>query len=414
VDVAGTTERRLLVTASDEIHLKSKRTRRRFMRILRQNLEQALQSRGIDARLWDGPPGRISVATVDPAALEHAAVALAAVFGVHRVDVMRLVDVGSLNELVDAAGALFTPLVAGHKFAVRVRRRGQQDWRSADAEREIGSRLLAASAGVDLDHPDVTAHLEVWDDHAYLAEERFPGAAGLPLGTQPPLLALLSGGFDSPVAAWLMMRRGSPVDFLHATMDCAQSEHALAVAYELWHRWGAGARPRVWVVEFRDVKEALLANVDSGHRQVALKQLMLQVASLLARREGYPALVTGESIGQVSTQTVVNLAEIDRAHDATVFRPLSGFTKDEIVSWSRRIGTHDLSARAREVCDLSTSGPVETAVRHGRLMREIAQLPVDLAERALASAVVVDLPDWYPGAEVPRPVVPAYNSIQEM
>ena len=395
----GALDRRVLLTAGDEIHLKSKRTRRRFMRILRANIDAALHAAGVAADVTDRPSGRMTAVPHDPDDLDRMAAVLAAVFGLHRVDVVRRVTITSLDDLCAAAVDVFAPMVAGRRFAVRVRRRGEHDWHTTDAERTIGSQLLAISAGVDLGHPDVTARIEVWDGDAHLVERRTPGAGGLPLGTQPPVLSMLSGGFDSPVAAWLLMRRGSPVDFVHVTMDCAQSEHALAVAFELWRRWGAGSDPRVWVVEFRDVKEALLRCVDDAHRQVVLKQLMFRVAAALARRHGHPALVTGESVGQVSTQTVANLAEIDRAHDATVLRPLAGFTKDEIVAWSRRVGTHDLSARAREVCNLSV-GPVETAARRGRLTRAAAALPDDLIARALARTLELRLAGWYPGMDL--------------
>jgi thiamine biosynthesis protein ThiI len=396
---ASALDRRALLTVADEIHLKSKRTRRRFVRILRENIASALDRAGLRADVIDAPSGRMTAIPRDPADLERLAAVLAAVFGIHRVDVVRRVAIADLDELCAAATDLFAPRVAGRRFAVRVRRRGQHEWHTGDAERAIGSLLLPSSAGVDLDHPDITAHVEVWDGDAYLVERRTAGAGGLPLGTQPAVLSLLSGGFDSPVAAWLLMRRGSPVDFVHVTMDCAQSDHALAVAFELWRRWGAGSDPTVWVVEFRDVKDALLRCVDDAHRQVVLKQLMFRTAATLARRHGHPALVTGESVGQVSTQTVANLAEIDRAHDATVLRPLAGFTKDEIVAWSRRIGTHDLSARAREVCNLSV-GPVETAARRGRLLRAAAGLPPELVDRALARTVRVRLASWQPGMDL--------------
>ncbi len=391
-------EKRVLLTLAGDIHLKSSRTRRRFLRTLRENLNSGLRDAGGGAVLEPGPRGRLTVAGDDRALTAATAVA-ATTFGVHRAEVVRRVRAAGLDELTDSVTEAYRDEVAGRTFAVRVRRRGDQEWKSPDAERAIGTRLLPGAAGVDLTNPEVTVRIDVWDDRAHFVERQVNGPGGLPLRTQPPILSLLSGGFDSPVASWLMMRRGSPVDFVHFMMDCAQSEHALAVAYEMWRRWGAGTSPRAWVVDFRSAKEALLHHVDSGHRQVVLKQLMFRAAATLASSEGFPALVTGESVGQVSTQTIANLVEIDRVHSATVLRPLAGSTKDEILDWARRIGTHDLSARAKEVCDLAT-GPVEVAARPHRLARATATLPDDLVERALLTRRVLRLADWYPGLDV--------------
>jgi thiamine biosynthesis protein ThiI len=393
-------DRRVVLTLSGDIHLKSSRTRRRFMRILRENLTATLRPVAPSARLAAASPGRITLtAEGDGTELLAALDVAATTFGVHRAELMRCGRASTFDDLVATVAAACREEVAGRTFAVRVRRHGDQPWKSPDAEREIGTRLRDAAAGVDLTRPEVTVRVDVWDDEVSLVERRVAGPGGLPLRTQPAILSLLSGGFDSPVASWLMMRRGSPVDFVHFTMDCAQTEHALAVAYELWRRWGAGTRPRVWIVEFREVKQALLDHVVSAQRQVVLKQLMFRVADALARREQLPALVTGESVGQVSTQTIANLAEIDRVHSSTVLRPLAGFSKDEIVDWARRIGTHDLSARAKEVCDLAT-GPVDVATHPRRLARATATLPNDLVERALESRRVIALPDWHPGLDI--------------
>lgn len=397
--VTPPSEHVLLLTVSGEVHLKSARTQRKLRRVLHGIVRERLATVAPTARLGEAPRGRLLVEAADPADLERAATAAAQVFGIYRVTRARGLAAPSFDALVDAMAEVGAPLVAGKTFAARVRRRGSHDWHTGDAERAIGARLLPAAAGVNLKHPEVEVRAEVYDDVAYLIEHTWPGADGLPLGTQEPCLALLSGGFDSPVAAWLMLRRGSPVELVHFKMDCAQSDHALAVAYGVWERWGAGWDPIVWVVDFEDVKDSLLEHVPSQQRQVVLKQLMFQAADELAGRRRIPALVTGESVGQVSSQTIANLAEIDRAAHRTILRPLAGFTKDEILIWARRIGSHDLSARAKEVCNLAT-GPVEVAARRSRLDHARASLPQDLIPRALASRSMVRLAEWMPGMDL--------------
>lgn len=395
-------ERVLLLTVAGDIHLKSPRTRKRFERILVENLEAALAWQAPGARVKKGGLGRI-VVHCGAHDLAAAATAARSVFGIYRVVPADVQPISSFDDLVDAMTAKGQPLVDGQTFAVRCRRRGSHAWSSHDVEVEVGNRLIANSAGVNLSRPDVTVRAEVYDDVAYLLDPPQKGSDGLPLRTQPTVLSMLSGGFDSPVAAWMLMRRGCPVDFVHFTMDCAQSEHAIAVAYELWRRWGAGTKSTVRVVDFSGIKEALLEHVEDRHRQVALKQLMFRVAERVARAHRYPAVVTGEAIGQVSTQTLHNLVEIDRVHAMTVFRPLAGLSKEEIIERSREIGTHDLSARAKEVCNLAV-GRVETAARRDRLARAMQTLPADLVEVALGAQTAGDLRYWEPGMQL-APVV---------
>jgi thiamine biosynthesis protein ThiI len=389
----------VLLILSPEIHLKSARTRRRFERVLAANLAVALAARAPGAHLqveWD----RWHIEGGDE---EAAARAAARTFGVQRALITRTVPAGSLEQLSESVAHLAREQVAGKTFAVRVHRRGEHEWRSIDAEREVGRRLLAASAGVDLSDPQVEVNVRVTGEQAFLVERTVEGPSGLPLGTQGRVLALLSGGFDSAVAAWMMMRRGTPVDFVHFSLDCAQGDHALAVAQELYGLWGYGSRPLAHLVDFQEAKRALQAEVDPRLRQVVLKLLMMTAADRLAARHRILALVTGESVGQVSSQTLEHLAAIDRASTRSVLRPLAGFTKQEIVDQAKLVGTHDLSARAREVCDLST-GPVAVAARPKELERAVAGLPKGLVEGLLEQRHIVTVEDWRPG-EALVPVV---------
>lgn len=394
----------LVVTASGELHTKSNRTRTRFRRVLRDNLRAALARRAPGATLdRDLDGARLIIRAPD---LERAAEAAADVFGVHRVERARRVPFESLEQLAAAVRELAGAQVAGRRFAVRVRRRGHHPFTSMDAARVIGQALLDLSAGVDLTDPEVEVPVLITDSEAWVVDRAWEGAGGLPLGTQEPCLVLLSGGFDSPVAAWMVMRRGCPVEFLHIRLDCAQTDHALAVARDLWARWGAGTDPLVWVVDFEGVERALREQVPARLRQVVLKQLMFAAADRLAAERGIPALVTGEAIGQVSSQTLAHLAEIDRVCERLVLRPLAGMDKQDIIALARRIGTHDLSARAKEVCNLAGDAPVAVAARQAELDAARAQIPGAVVEAALSQPEVVALSQWFPGSD-PVPVVAA-------
>ena len=388
---------RLLLTLSGEIGTKSRRTERWFRARLVDNVRSALARRAPDGRLVEDGR-RLLVEAED---LPRAARVAATIAGVHRVDRVRPVPVDSLETLTDAVAAIARPWVTDRTFAVRMRRRGTHPWRSPDAARAIGAALLDASAGVDLDDPDVEVRVEVYGEHAYLVDRSWDGPGGVPLGTQAGALSMLSGGFDSPVAAWMMLRRGVPIDFVHFKLDCAASDHALVVAHDLWRTWGAGTSPLVWKVEFQPVKEALFAHTPARLRQVVLKQLMFRAADRLADALDVPALVTGESVAQVSSQTLRHLAEIDTQVSRTVLRPLAGFNKQEIIDRAEHIGTAALSARAKEVCDLS-DGPVAVAAKRETLEKALADLPDDLAALALADREVIALEHWRPG----HPLVP--------
>lgn len=386
-------ERWLLVSPSSELYTKSRRTEDRFRRILLANMRDGLARARCDADVSEDRRRRIVVRTAEP---ERAAEALCRILGVQRVVEAAPVPEPALDELSDLVADFARERVAGHRFAVRVGRRGGQPWRVRDAESAIGARLFDASAGVDLENPEVTVRVEAYGDYAWIVQRVWDGPAGLPLGTQEPCLAMVSGGFDSAVAAWQVMSRGCPTEFVHFQLDCAQSDHALAVLQELWHGWGAGTDPHVWLLDFQPVKEALFAHVPSAQRQVVLKQLMTEAADRLADHEGIPALVTGEALGQVSSQTLSNLAAIDRSSSRAVLRPLLGMGKQDIIAESRRIGTHDLSARAREVCDLAGGRVMVTADRP-KLEQARRLLPSELIDDAFASRRGIAVSEWFPG-----------------
>ena len=385
----------LRLVPSGEVYLKSRRTRDSFLRALVANLREGLNGRGLAARVKRSGHHEVRVDAED---LQTAADACAATFGVNRVDLVTPISFDSLEQLSKQVAEVSRGAVRGRTFAVRVKRRGAHDWRSKDAEVEIGNLLLADSAGVNLSQPEVTVRVHVRDDDALLVEDTWPGADGLPAGTQERVLVLLSGGIDSPVAAWMMMRRGCAVDYLHLKLDCSVSDHALVVGDSLVDRWGHGTESRFHVLDFQDVKDQLRRRLPPRIRQVVLKQLMLSAAAEVARRSGIGIIVTGDSLGQVSSQTAAHLAAIDRYVSFPTLRPLVGLSKEEIVARARDIGTFQLSVRAREVCDLSDGRPVETRASAERLRRGHDLLDDDLVAAAVATWESVSAREWLPGA----------------
>jgi len=384
------------VTLSGDVYLKSRQTQKGLIAKVRRNLGIALDKAGYRGRLERIGTHRFSMA---PTAEKRQAVieASATVFGIASVDTVVELSFDDFDDLVIAIADSSEARIENTTFAVRAKRRGNHSWKSPDLARAVGSVLVERGGSVDLTNPGVEIAVRVLDDRAFLVTEHVEGAAGLPLGTQDRVLCLLSGGFDSVVAAWMLMSRGCQVDFVHFSLNCAQSDHALAVGRELWDHWGHGSDPTVHLVEFQPVKDALLADVDSRMRQVTLKVMMAKAADHIARDQSIAALLTGDSIGQVSSQTLPHLVAVSAASDTPIFRPLSGLPKQSIIDLARAVGTAELSARAQELCDLSEGRPVAISAGGKEIKESAGRIPEVVLADALATAKSFKLRDWTPG-----------------
>lgn len=380
----------MVAVLSPDIWLKSRRTRSRMIRLVIGNLAEAI---GGSTEPTRHPGHRLRIGEPSP----DAVAAASRVFGVSAVESLVPVRFTGLDDLAERVAEHFAAAVAGHSFAVRARRRGTHTWRSYDLACRAGDLLRRAGGTVDLDDPEVTVRVQVRDNEAFLVENVVGGPGGLPIGSQEEVLVLISGGIDSPVAAWMMMSRGCKVDYLHFLLDCAQSDHALSVARALWDEWGAGHPSMAHVVDLRPTAEELVTRVAPRMRQVALKALMARAASLVVEEEGSRAIVTGESLGQVSSQTLSHLAALSGQATVPMLRPLVGLDKQEIVRRARSIGTFELSARAREVCDLSGGQPVEVAASSGKVAAATDAVPEELWREAVARRQRFAIGEWLPG-----------------
>ncbi len=376
---------RALLRLSGELATKSRRTRSRFQRRLADNLRDALDATGVEAEV-DRQWSRMFVEAEDERAFE----VLGRVFGLSSYSPVEGTCEPRLDAIVETGERLFHDRVRGRTYAVRSRRSGEHPFDSRDVMEELGA-ALNPGAEVDLDDPGVEVRVEVREDRAYLFSRRMEGAGGLPAGVQGKALALVSGGYDSAVAAWMALRRGVEVDYLFCNLGgAAYRRLTLEVAKVLADDWSHGLRPRAHVLDFNPVVREMEESVDGSYLQVVLKRLMYRAGAEVAREVGAEALVTGESIGQVSSQTLSNLHAIDDAADLPVLRPLAGFDKEEIMARARRIGTHDLSARVREYCALTADYPVTASTPERAREQEEAVDPAAV-ERALETRETVDL-----------------------
>ncbi|MEV5409156.1 tRNA uracil 4-sulfurtransferase ThiI [Thermopolyspora sp. NPDC052614] len=241
----------------------------------------------------------------------------------------------------------------GVSFAVRSRRRDKRfPLRSNELDRLVGGAISDTyGLPVNLSRPDLTVHIEVDRDEVFVFTDGLPGQGGLPVGASGRALVLMSGGIDSPVAAHRMMRRGLRVDFLHFSGIPFTTSESIYKAYALVRRLDRfQGRSRLWVVPFGKAQQSLKASGADRLQVVAQRRLMLKTAEEVAHRLHAAALITGDSLGQVSSQTLANITALDDAVDLPILRPLIGMDKTEIMAEARRIGTLEISELPDEDC----------------------------------------------------------------
>lgn len=375
----------ILVRLAAEVTIKSRRTRSAFIRRLVRNMRDALRSAEIEATVepaW----GRIYVRAESPAAV----MPLGRVFGISSLSIVDRVVPAELDAIVAAGTELYADRVTGRHYAVRANRAGSHDFSSHDVEVKLGAALRPKAAGVRLVDPEVTVSVEVRDEQAYLFSERIDGPGGLPLGVEGNAVALLSGGYDSAVSSWLLLKRGVALDYVFCNLGGDAYERAVVqVAKLLGDEWSYGTQPRLHVIDFVDVVNDLREKARPSYWQVVLKRLMYRAASRVGADLDAQAIVTGEAVGQVSSQTLTNLRALEPAADLPVFRPLIGFDKGEIIDRARGIGTAALSEQVKEYCAIAPGKPV-TAASIERVDAEDEKLDPTVLERAIAERRVIE------------------------
>jgi tRNA uracil 4-sulfurtransferase len=375
-----------------EIVLKGN-NRQHFERLLQDNIRRAARDLGIPIRIWqrDGVivlrPAEGVAAGPAEAAADLLAARMRDVMGLSRV--CRAVRVAKDPEAVVAAALELTAGAQG-SFAVRARRRDKRfPVTSAQLAILIGARIQQEYGyPVNLRRPDTTVFVEVDQSEVFVFTEGMAGQGGLPVSMSGRALVLMSGGIDSPVAAYRMMRRGLRCSYLHFSGMPLTGPESVYKAYGLVReldRFQGGSR--LFVVAFGKAQQRL-ASSGAGRLQImAQRRLMLKTGEAMARRLRAGALVTGDSLGQVSSQTLINITALDDAVTLPVLRPLIGLDKNEIIAEARRISTLAISELPdQDCCSLLTPRQVETRARIEDLRRIEARLDADDLAEELADA----------------------------
>ena len=371
----------------NEIGLKGK-NQPLFLRRLEANLLKATAGTGV--RQVEERSGRMVLPLSRDADWEVIRSRLRSVFGIANFALSERVegDMGALKAAVAKAleGRMFSSFKVASKRAFK-----QFPLTSEDINRELGAYVKEQTqAGVDLESPELTIHVEVLPRDLYFSLRREAGPGGLPVGVSGRVVSLLSGGIDSPVAAHRLMKRGCQVIFVHfhsfPFLDGTSRSKAGELVRTLTRFQYLS---RLYLVPFGEIQREVVVGGPAPLRVVLYRRLMARIAEAIARREQAKALVTGESLGQVASQTLENLAVIEEAVGMPLLRPLIGSDKEEIVQQARELGTYEISIIPdQDCCRLfvprhpATSSSVEEvrAVESGLNIEKLVQMGLDQVE----------------------------------
>jgi len=335
-----------------ELWLKSEPVKKRFIDALAENVRSSLRSNGVrDFRL--GRKRDMLVLETDEAKAEAA---LSSVFGISWFT-RAMETLSEMRQIENAALEEAGKIKKSETFAVRAGRSDKSfQFTSNEIENRIGAKI---DRSVDLSNPDFTIYVEVGKDRSYVYSRKIKGAGGLPYGVSGRTLSLISGGIDSPVASWFMMKRGCSVDFVHFYADRKDVRKIEALLEKL--RRYAPLHLNLYSVHFAPIQQAIVRDCERRYTCVLCKRLMYRISSTIAAEIKAKALVTGENLAQVASQTLDNLAANSDVIRIPILRPLLGMDKEETIAIAKRIGTYDVSIKSAEACKFVPSKPATKA-----------------------------------------------------
>jgi thiamine biosynthesis protein ThiI len=371
-----------------EIALKG-RNRPFFTHTLMENIKKATQDIGVKrVRLGHMMVVLILEETADTSLLKER---LGKVFGVNKFALARRLP-PSLEEVENFLSHT-VPGLAFHSFRITAKREDHSfPQTTPEIQRRLGSLVQKLSgAEVNLTQPELNIFVDVLPREVFVYFEEIPGPGGLPVGVSGQVISLLSGGIDSPVAAWYIMKRGCQVSFVHfhsfPLVDRSSIDKVMEIT-QLLTRYQYHSR--LFLVPFAPIQKHIIVSVPASHRIVLYRRFMARIAEAIAREQGAKALVTGESLGQVSSQTLDNLATIEAVVRLPVLRPLIGMDKLEIVAEAQRLGTYPVSILPdQDCCRLFVPRHPVIRSRQEEVEGLEARLEVEeLVQQALASTEV--------------------------
>lgn len=396
-DFKATPEPNIVIVRYGELALKTSGVRNWFEKILIRNITAMLESREIYYSQIRREWGRIFIATNDS---RKAAEAAADVFGVVSTSPAVAAE-ASLEDTASACAALAQGFIReGESYAIRARRSGNHLFSSADIGRTCGDAVWSVleAAGihprVNLSSPEKEIFVEMRQSLAYVYLETFKGVGGLPLGTQGSMVVLISGGLDSPVAAWLMMKRGVMIIPVYCNntpyAQSAARERAFDCIRQL-QKWAPGQKFRTYELPHGPNLKSFIEICNRKNTCLLCKRMMYREAYEVMKKENAKGIITGSSLGQVASQTAANMyAEIYQLA-IPIYHPLISFDKTEIIDIARKIGTYDISSRPSGSCTAVPERP-EIGANYDQILMEEKKMDIEtMVSDAFKAAKVIIL-----------------------
>lgn len=395
-DIEKRTETDVVIVRYGELALKSTGVRNWYEKILMKNIASMLDSRNIPYSQLRREWGRIFIETTDYRAAEAAA----DVFGVVSAS-PALMSESSLEDAARVCASLAQGLIQeGESFAIKARRSGNHPFSSADIGRTCGDAVwsILEEGGkhprVNLSFPDKEIFVEMRQKIAYIFLETFKGVGGLPLGTQGSMVVLMSGGLDSPVAAWLMMKRGVMVIPVYCNnspySESAARERAFDCIRQL-QKWAPGHQFTTYEIPHGPNLQSFIASCNRKNTCLLCKRMMYREAYEVMKKEKASGIITGSSLGQVASQTAANMhAEIYQLA-IPIYHPLIAFDKTEIMDLARKIGTYEISNRPAGICAAVPERP-EIGASYDLIVLEEKKMDIEnMVSSALNAAKILKL-----------------------
>ena len=302
-------------------------------------------------------------------------------------------NMNTLDDIKVVVNETMAHEIQGKTFVVRCKRMGTQEFKSTQVEQTVGGYMLAMNdtKGVALKGAEYTINLELEFAQLNVITHKHMGMGGFPIGSQGSILSLMSGGFDSTVASYLTMKRGIKTHFIFFNLGGIAHEIGVKqVAYYLWNKFGSSHRVQFISIPFDDVVTEIFKSVSEPYMGVMLKRLMLMASEKVADTMSIDALVTGESVAQVSSQTLRNLALIDQATNKLVLRPLSMMSKPDIIDIANKIGTTRFAESMPEYCGVISKNPV-THGNYERTASEARRFDYTILDEAVKNSAFINV-----------------------
>lgn len=386
---------KLIIKLHPEISIKSKSVRKRFTKLLESNIRISLR-RILETVYVQNHWDKIIVSVTGDVSEEQKDEIIAQLQrlpGIVQFNLVEESDFVSIDDIYQQVFELYKDRLIDKTFCVRVKRAGNHDFKSQEVAQYVGGGLNQniASAKVKLKKPQVTVPIEIKDNKVYVIKQNYRGIGGFPLPTQEDVLSLISGGFDSGVASYMMIRKGARTHYCFFNLGGAAHEIGVKqVSYYLWKRYSITHKVKFVTVDFEPVVAEILENVENSQMGVVLKRMMMRAAADVAAKLRIEAIVTGESLGQVSSQTLTNLSVIDRVTPTLILRPLIQHDKQEIIDIATEIGTEDFAKTMPEYCGVISNKPTVKA-KLDVIEAEEQKFDFDVLNRVVENATVMDI-----------------------